>query len=199
MQMGDCYATLGDSGRAKECYLQAASLACDKAEPYIGLGVLAIEAGNLPDAEQAFRIALAKNVNCGEAYGGLAMTYQQQGQHAAAFEMYLKCLEHNSDNLMALLGLFQTSCRMGTFTRIIHYLEVFLAKHPDDVPVLFCLATLQARDGNLAAAHDTLAKILAIEPDKAEARDLIAEVESKLRHRESQNAGQQQHLQATLR
>jgi tetratricopeptide (TPR) repeat protein len=178
-EMGDCYAALTQYGRARACYNEAAAIAPEEAGPYVGLGVLEIQEGHLDIAAKAFEQAAVLDVNCAEAYGGLAMIAQQSGNHAQAFDLYLKCLQFNSDNLIALLGLFQTSCQMGTFGKIIHFLELYLDKHPGDTSVLFCLATLYARDGKLEQARHLLQTVLALEPGKAEAIHLLKEVQRK--------------------
>jgi tetratricopeptide (TPR) repeat protein len=108
------------------------------------------------------------------------MIHQHRGEYDAALEAYLKCLRLDADNLIALLGLFQTSCQMGTFSQIIHYLQVYLDKHPGDASVLFCLASLHAREGRLVRARELLRDVLALEPGKAEAGELLAEVERRL-------------------
>jgi len=120
--------------------------------------------------------------DCAEAYGGLAMIHQQRHEYSAAFEMYLKCLERDLDNLVALLGLFQTSCQMGTFGKIIHFLEIYLAKHPDDVSVIFCLASLYVKERDLCRAQAFLRRVVTLEPDKAEARELLEKVRNGVVH-----------------
>jgi len=187
-ELGDCYAALGDERRAGQCYTEAAALAPEKAGPHVGMGVLAIQSGRLGQAEDAFETAAAKEPRCAEAYGGLAMIRQQRQDYAGAFEMYLKCLELDSDNLVALLGLFQTSCQMGSFAKVIHYLEMYLDRHPGDTSVQFCLATLYAREGKLELAEKTLLNVLVLEPDKPEARDLLHDVRKELAAMQPQNA-----------
>jgi len=179
-ELAECYAALSDYGRARKHYTQAAALDPNTGAPYVGLGVIAIQAGRLDEAERAFRIAAGIQPDCAEAYGGLAIVHQQRRRYPAAFEAYLRCLELNGDNLVALLGLFQTSCKMGTFSKIIHYLEVYLDKHPGDASVLFCLSTLYAREGKLGLARQTLLDVLALEPEKADAAELLKEVEAAL-------------------
>lgn len=180
-ELGDCYAALGEFDRARACYGQSAALAPESPGPHLGLGVVAVQAGRPDEAERAFADALRKDDNCAEAYGGLAMIRQQQRDYSQAFDLYLKCLERDSDNLVALLGLFQTSCQMGTFSMVIHFLEVYLDKHPGDTAVLFCLATLYAREGRFVEAQNALLDVLTLEPDKAEAADLLAQVRLRLR------------------
>ena len=185
-ELGDCHADLGDYDRARECYLEAAELEPRRAGPHLGIGVVEVQLGRLDHAERAFRIALDKDGQCAEAYGGLAMIYQQKGQYHDAFESYLKCLERDTDNLVALLGLFQTSCQMGTFSMVIHFLEVYLERHPGDTSVLFCLATLYAREGRLMQAQHALLDVLTLEPNKPEAAKLLEQVQQKLRRMQPQ-------------
>ena len=174
--LGDCHAAIGDDPRARECFEKACDLAPEESGPYVGLGVLALNAGRLDQAARWFQIARHLDPACGQAYGGLAMIHHQNANYPAAFDMYLKCLELDTNNLVALLGLFQTSCQMGTFAKIIYYLEVFLETYPDDSAVLFCLATLHARDGRFEQAGRALRAVLKLEPDKIEAARLLAQV-----------------------
>lgn len=187
-ERGDCYASLGDYAKARASYERAALLAPDEPDPYVSLGVLAVQVGRSSDAVEAFEAARRIDPTSAEAYGGLAMVHQQAGRYDAAFGHYLKCLELNADNLFALLGLFQTSCQMGTFAKIIHYLTLYLDRHPDDAAVLFCLATLQAREGRLDEAREMLLQVLAAEPDRQEAAELLREVEASLARRHPQGA-----------
>jgi len=94
--------------------------------------------------------------------------------------MYLKCLELDTDNLIALLGLFQVSCQTGSFSKVIHYLELYLDMHPGDSSVQFSLAALYQRDGRFVESKKVLIDILALKPSNKEASDLLEEVEHNL-------------------
>ena len=178
-ELGDCHASLGNHDRARHCYEEAALLAPDKSGPAVGLGVIGLQTGCTELAEQAFRRAIAIEPGCAEGYGGLAMVYQHRQDYAGAFDLYLACLDKDADNLVALLGLFQTSCQMGSFAKVIQYLNVYLDRHPGDVSVLFCLATLYARDGRYGEATDALETILVLEPENVEAAALLDDVRRK--------------------
>lgn len=178
--MGDCYTQLGDYEQARQCYQQAATLAPDEAAPYLGTGVIALQQGRLEDAELAFRVALRLDRQSGRAWAGLAMIRQQTGALQEAFDAYLRCLDLDSDNLTALLGLFQVSCQMGSFGRVIEYLRVYLDLHPADTAVMFCLATLYVKERKPQQARRLLMDILIFEPDNADARNLLEEVEHQL-------------------
>jgi len=188
-QLGDCYVSVGNYEGAQCCYEKAAELGPDEPEPYLGLGVIALQknlaepkceqkkSAYLEDADIAFRVACRLDANCAKAYAGLAMVAQKKADHATAFDLYLKCLELDSDNLTALLGLFQTSCRMGSFAKVTHFLEVYLNMHPGDTSVMFPLAALYMKDGRMEQARDVLRNILMLDPDNKDAAGLLEEVE----------------------
>ena len=135
---------------------------------------------NLEDAEIAFRVARRLEPDCSKAICGLAMIAQQQNRWQEAFDLYLRCLDVDRDNLTALLGLFQASCEMGSFSKVIHYLEVYLQMHPGDSSVMFCLATLQLKDGKPDRSRELLVSILAADSDNTDAANLLEEVEHDL-------------------
>ncbi|RKY11555.1 MAG: hypothetical protein DRP65_03910 [Planctomycetota bacterium] len=178
--LGDCYVSVGEYEQARLCYDKAAELAPDEAAPYVGFGVIAMQTDTLDDAEAAFNVARRLDPACSKAYCGLAFICQQKGSHAEAFELYLKSLELNSDNLTALLGLFQSSCAMGSFSKVIHYLGVYLDANPGDTTVMFCLATLLLRDEQAQKAKCLLLKILELEPDNTDAMSFLEEAEHAL-------------------
>jgi len=179
-EMADCYASIGNYNQAQKCYEKAAVLAPDAAEPYVGLGVVALQNNQLDDAEIAFKVACRLDANCAKAYAGLGLTAQQRTDYKQAFAMYLKCLELDTDNLIALLGLFQTSCRMGSFEQVTHYLEVYLNMHPGDVSVMFPLAALYMKDGRFEESRKVLLDILTLDKNHKDAANLLEEVEHSL-------------------
>lgn len=175
-ELGDSYAAAEEFDKAKDCYQKASAMGGGDSGAYVGLGAIAIRENRLDDAAGSFRTAVALDPKCSEAYSGLAMVHQAKQEFHLAQEMYLKCLELDGDNLLSLLGLFQTSCRMHTFAKIIYYLEVYLNLHPDDASVLFCLGSLYAREGQLARSRAALERVLTLEPGKADAQQLLTQV-----------------------
>ena len=179
-ELGDCYTSIGDYAQAHRYYEKAASLGPDEPGPYVGLGVVALQQNLLDDAEIAFRVACRLGPDCDKAYAGLAMVWQQRKDYQKAFELYMKSLELNNDNITALLGLFQTSCQMGSFAKIIYYLELYLKMHPGDTAVSFSLAALYIRDGRLQQSKIVLQDILTLDPANKDAANLLEEVEHSL-------------------
>lgn len=188
-ELGDCYASIGNYEQAQQYYEKAALIAPDEPRPYVGLAVVALQQNLLDDAEIAFRVACRLDPACAKAYAGLAMIAQQRGDYKPAFDMYLKSLEIDTDNLTALLGLFQTSCQMNSFEKVIHYLEVYLDMHPGDTSVMFTLAALHMKEGRLEQARKILSDILTLDPANKDAANLLEEVEHSLAQQEQQRFG----------
>jgi tetratricopeptide (TPR) repeat protein len=176
-ELADCYTNVGKYEQAQHCYEKAAVLGPDEAGPYVGLGVVALQKNLLYDAEIAFRFSSRLDNNCAGAYAGLAMVAQQKADYKHAFNMYLKCLELDIDNLTAILGLFQTSCQMGSFSKVIHYLQVYLNMHPGDTSVMFSLAALYMKEGRLEQSRKILNDLLTLDPENKDAANLLEEVE----------------------
>lgn len=179
-ELGDCYTSIGDYAQAQRYYEKAASLGPDEPGPYVGLGVVALQQNLLDDAEIAFRVACRLKPDCDKAYTGLAMVSQQRQDYQQAFELYMKSLGLNIDNITALLGLFQTSCQMGSFAKIIYYLQAYLNMHPGDTAVMFSLAALYVKDGRLEQSKKILLDILTLDQANQDAADLLEEVEHSL-------------------
>ena len=179
-EMGDCYASVGNYKQAQKYYEKAAVLEPDAPDPYVGLGVVALQNNQLDDAEIAFKIACRLDSNCAKAYAGLGLTAQQKTDYKQAFEMYLKSLELDTENLIALLGLFQASCQMGSFAQVTHYLDIYLNMHPGDTSVMFPLAALYMKDGRFEESKKVLLNILALDESHKDAANLLEEVEHSL-------------------
>lgn len=179
-ELGDCYTSVGNYSQAHRCYEKAASLGPDEPGPYVGLGVAALQVAKLEDAEIAFRVACRLDAKCAKAYAGLAMVAQQRQDYPQSFDLYMKSLELDSNNITALLGLFQVSCEMGSFAKVIYYLRVYLQMHPGDTSVMFALAALYLKDGQTEQARSMLQDLLALEPVNQDAVNLLEEVEHTL-------------------
>ena len=179
-ESGDHYTCVGDYTQAEECYGEAALLNPDEPGPYVGLGAVAFQRNLLDDADIAFRVACRLDCDCSKAYAGLAMVAQERADYEKAFEMYLKSLELDTDNLASLLGLFQTSCQMGSFAKVIHYLEVYLSIHPEDSSVMFSLASLYIKEGRFKQSGKILLDILALDSGNKDAANLLDEVDRNL-------------------
>jgi tetratricopeptide (TPR) repeat protein len=187
-ELGDCYTAVGNYRQARQCYDKAANLSPDEPGPYVGMGVVCLQENNLDDAETAFRVASRLGPDCAKAYLGLGLVEQQRGNYKPAFDMFLKCLELDTDNLIGLLGLFQTSCQMQSFEKVTYYLKGYLDMHPGDISVMYPLAALYMKDYRLEDSKKVLLDILALDENHKDAASLLEEVEHKIAHQQQAEA-----------
>jgi Flp pilus assembly protein TadD len=172
-ELGDCYTSVGNYSQAHRCYEKAALLAPDEADPYVGLGVGAIQKGCLEDAEIAFRVACRLDPGCARAYAGLAMVAQQRRDFPGAFDLYTKSLELDDGNLSVLLGFFQVSCELRSFQQVIRHLEKHLESHPGETRAMFALAVSYQKIGQPEMCKSMLLNLLALDPNNADAASLL--------------------------
>jgi tetratricopeptide (TPR) repeat protein/SAM-dependent methyltransferase len=179
-ELGDCHTCVGSYSQAHRCYERASLLAPDEPGPYVGLGVGAIQKGSLEDAETAFQVACRLDPQCAEGYGGLAMVAQQRRDFSGAFDLYLKSLERDSNNVAVLLGFFQVSCEVGSFKEVICHLEKYLQLHSRETLAIFALAVSYQKTGRVDLCKSTLLNLLALNPADRDAANLLTEVEHNL-------------------
>ena len=141
------------------------------------LGDCHTSVGDYIKAQQCYEVACRLDNKSAKAYAGLGLVAQQRGDYKRAFDMFLKCLELDTDNLIGLLGLFQTSCQMGSFEKVTHYLKLYLNMHPGDVSVMYPLAALYMKDGKFEDSKKLLLDILTLDRNHREAAYLLEEVE----------------------
>lgn len=174
--LGDCHAAMDQRDQARECYLEAAVLEPALPGHQIGLGILALLEGRLDEAAKAFEGALAAEANCPDAHWGMALVHWQRREYPQAVGACLRYVERQGDNRQAVRGLFHMGKRAGDLAVAAKFLDALLQKHPGDTPLLLCQAEIQAARGDAGAARQTLLGILALEPQNAQAAQLLAEL-----------------------
>ena len=92
------------------------------------------------------------------------------------------CLIKQRPVCPAHTGLFQTSCQMGSFEQVTHYLELYLDMHPGDTSVMYPLAALYMKDGKIEASQNILRDILVLDPKNSDTANLLEEIEHNLAH-----------------
>lgn len=176
-EFGDYFTSVRRYEKARKCYQKAIDAGVNDPLIYVGLADIALACEDYRKAEDCLERAVGLDNQCSAAYEKLAILARKTGNYSIAFDTYLRCLELDTDNLNALLGLFQVSCQMGSFSKVTFYLEKYLNAHPDDTSVMFCLGALYKRDNRLFNAQQILTSLLKLDPENRDARNLLEEVE----------------------
>jgi Flp pilus assembly protein TadD len=77
----------------------------EMAEPFVNLGLMQLEAGNLDAAQAAFLQASHLKPDLAASYNGLGIVYRQMGRFKEAEAAYLKALQYSPDYGNAHLNL----------------------------------------------------------------------------------------------
>jgi len=170
-QCADTYLDDGRLSLARQSYLQALKLTeNNQSWPYIGLGVIGLELNDLDEAEMAFIAASQCEDICTQAYCGLARVYQLRGLFEDAEAVYDTALKIEPGNLVTITGLFRLCRQSGKFEAIVDCLGRYLKRHPDDIQMMLCLASLyygKADKPNLAVV--LAERVLELDPGNRDA------------------------------
>lgn len=75
------------------------------AGPVLNLGIAYTKSGKFPEAEQAFKMAIARKPDSAAAYNQLGILYRKQGRFTDAVNSYERALEIQPDYALAHLNL----------------------------------------------------------------------------------------------
>ncbi|WP_139144031.1 tetratricopeptide repeat protein, partial [Janthinobacterium sp. HH103] len=103
----------------------------------------AFNGGQLGLARQQYESVLRQDANNRDALLGLAAVALRENQGAQAASLYVRLLEINPDDGVALAGLI--GLRQGDVVQSEARLKAILARTPDSGPVLFALGNLYAK------------------------------------------------------
>ncbi len=184
MRRADFCSASAASEYARQCYIKASALAPARDEPYVGLGIVSLQQNDLEGAQAAFETACRLDERCERGFCGMGIVYQQKGNCQKALSMYSRCLELDGDDMTALLGLLEISHQTGDLDEIKYFLRQYMARHPHDVAIMLCLASVYLQAEQFAEARQILTDVLILDADNITAVDLIEELD----HMEGQDS-----------
>ncbi|MDP3430581.1 MAG: tetratricopeptide repeat protein, partial [Desulfomicrobium sp.] len=100
----------------------------------------------------------------------------QQGQETKAFELYMKALVINPENIVALFGLVQVSHVLGRTAEAIAPLAQYLELSPGKSEVRYALSGCLVACGRTDEAKGHLRTLLEMDPANASATELLAQL-----------------------
>ena len=117
--------------------------------PLVNLGIAYVKSGHLPEAEQAFQMAIARNASNASAFNQLGIVYRKLGRFTDAASAYHRALEVAPGYAFAHfnLGVLHDLYLQQPDKALVHYESyVALAVAPDAV-VIGWIADLKSRLG----------------------------------------------------
>jgi tetratricopeptide (TPR) repeat protein len=133
------------------------------------LGCLALQQGQLKEAQEHFTRALSLNPLADDALTGWGRTLLAADDQEAAWEKITLALRYNRDNQEALQLLAQAASHRRQLIEAANLLNNYMTKHGLNLQVLLSLAEVLARLEVFSEAQEALNKVLLFEPDNVKA------------------------------
>jgi tetratricopeptide (TPR) repeat protein len=168
-----------EQGRAADAALdfeRAAGLAPELADPSLGLGSLALHAGDPERARGLFERALAREPSS-RAHSGLGLAQLSLAAPREALGSFERALGLEPDCIAALYGMVQAAFETGELALAERRLASFLELHPANLDMLFTAAGLRFALGRLEAARELVERIELFDADYPGLAELRAKLE----------------------
>lgn len=134
--------------------------------PGVQQGYQALASGQLGPARQQYEAVLQQDPVNRDALLGLAAVAQRDNNGAQAASLYLRLLENNPDDGVALAGLI--GLRQGDQVQSESRLKAILARTPDSGPVLFALGNIYAQQRRWPEAQQQFFRAYSAVPGNAD-------------------------------
>lgn len=172
-ELGECYLFMGELDKAEEYYKKAAGSNGVHPDPYLGLATIAVQRGKLDEALLLYKKADSIE-SSDKAFAGMGLIHMDRGHHADAFEFFIRALESNPDNMIAMSGMIQEGYALERVAETVPVLVSSLEHDPNRDAVRFSLAGCLIWLGRNEEAIGYLEHLLAKDPENEGARQLYA-------------------------
>ena len=164
----------GRPAAAAELYGEAIEIAPGNPEPYLGLGLLHAEAGNLPAALGAFERGLGAVSTSAELFYNAGLVRAMGGDPERAIQRFEQALTVDPRHLPARENLAGVLCSVGRFREGLDHYARAVEQSPDDPQTRVLMARAHLALGETANARQQLERALELDPNLAQARDMLS-------------------------
>ncbi|MBI3392385.1 MAG: tetratricopeptide repeat protein [Nitrospirae bacterium] len=162
----------GDADGARRLFVRAASEGGHTAEPYLGLGAVAIHESSYDEARQSYEKALELAAEDPRPLFGLGLAHWGGGEKETALECFVRAASRDADNPALVYHLVQAAHAAGKLETAVEPLERYLGLHPADSDLLLSYAGVCARLGRRSDAEEALSRLKLVAPDQDGLNDL---------------------------
>lgn len=180
--LGNGYLALGEPQRAARHYRAALRIDPGHAGSHLNLGNLLQHAGRIDQAARHFEQAIAPDPELAEAHNSLGLLRQRQGRLEAASSHYRRAIALRPRYAAAYNNLGTTCRELGRFDQAIGHYEAALRLEPN-LQTQANLAAMLERTNKPDVARRAAEKALALDPDHAKSRLILAKVKARLGER----------------
>jgi tetratricopeptide (TPR) repeat protein len=175
--IGDCFTKLGDLENGLQNYARALELDAYCAKTYIGLGTIALQTKTYHIAVPQFQKAVSLAPHDDMAALGLGLAFEGLGEPNEALKWTARACRLNDESTVALYQLVKLSYDLEEFHPAEEILSCYVARHPNDVNMLFTLGGMAYKGGDSARALALMNDILRLDPMNARAHSLVQQIQ----------------------
>jgi tetratricopeptide (TPR) repeat protein len=163
--------------QALACFEEAHRVDPALPDALVGLGSLALHAGDPAQGERHFRHALELEKSA-RTLCGLGLAQSAGGQARQALETLERALDLDPDCLSAVCGLVEAAYRTGELAVAERRARAYVELHSGDLDMSFALAGLRCQLGDRAGAGELLERIELFDPAYAGLAELRAKLQA---------------------
>ncbi len=174
--IGDCFTKLGDLENGVSNYTRSAEMDPYSAKSYIGLGTVALQRNDYNIAVPHFQKAVTLAPNDDMASLGLGLAFEGLNELNEALRWTVRACHLNGESTVAIYNLVKLSYEVQNFAEVQKTLVQYIARHPNDVNMVYTLGGVYFTTGALRQAQELMENILALDPMNSRAHSLINEI-----------------------
>ena len=178
---GECLAKLDRLTDAEARYKEAVGLEPSNDRALTGLGAVLVLQQRYKEALVRFRHAAHCDPQNDKAFCGIGLALWAKGEREQALDAYGKALDANFENMPALMNLVQVAYELNKLTVAEKYLRKYLQYYPANLDIQFILGGVLYKAGQYDGARNAIDTILTFDPERKDARDLLAKIDAAAR------------------
>jgi glycosyltransferase involved in cell wall biosynthesis/SAM-dependent methyltransferase len=169
--VGNCCMRLQNSQEAEVYFNRAKTHDSRFYKAWLGLGLLELYKENKKQSEIYLIKAIELNPQCNKAFCAMGILKTNTNDLGESEEWFCRALDLNVDNILAIKSLIEISYKTENFIRVQNYLKHFLEIHPANINMLFAMAGIQFKRGEIEDSLQTLDDVLLLDPKHQHALD----------------------------
>jgi glycosyltransferase involved in cell wall biosynthesis/Flp pilus assembly protein TadD len=170
----------GDFRSAAATFEEVLSRNPGSARALCGKGALAANRMKWDEAERLFQQAHELDPEYDVPLAGLGLTAAWFKDHEKAWNYYRQALDHNPENIRALLGLLEMGYPLKKLSEVEQAIKTYLEMHPGDLDFIYSLAGCYFAQDRLSDASAEIEKITLFDPDHKKALELKEMIEERI-------------------
>jgi len=148
-------------------------------QAHLQLGIMALDANNLPEAAEAFRKAMSGELHLANAHKNLGIVYERLGQYDAAVDQYQKAIYLNPHFLSALMNLGHIYLQHEKYDEAIESYRQIQELRPDLAITYYFMGIAHYQQEEWAKAERQWKRALELSPGLSEAQNALDLVRQK--------------------